>query len=278
VKSKISILVLVILVTILIFGLIAPNGIRAAVNNNIWSLAFVRNVANKTTPFVDINFPPATHAHAGLLLAHQALKQDNIDLAVAYLKPVLNPKDRLALQTFAQILFLQKEYTDAILIWKYLGQWYTLEQASRVLTQEGDIDSLILARQSAYELFPERYVIHLTRSMQSKANLYIEETQYDQAIEVYLDMLSLFPEKSSIYIDLAWVYFLNDQLDMTHQTIDQGAVLESGNSTFFLAVAQRYEKMSLPEKSLEAYKQALEIDPFSTDAQKGIESLSDSNE
>jgi len=91
-------------------------------------------------------------------------------------------------------------------------------------------------------------------------------------------MLSLFPEKSSIYIDLAWVYFLNDQLDMTHQTIDQGAVLESGNSTFFLAVAQRYEKMSLPEKSLEAYKQALEIDPFSTDAQKGIESLSDSNE
>jgi len=277
-SSRFQIVFLVFITAIAAWGLINPLGIRAALNNNVWSLAFVNNKTGLSTSNSNADTPPSTHHHAGLLLAHQALAEEDTSLALTYLTPYLDAKDRLVLETYADVSFLQEDYASAILIWKSLGQWYTLEQASRVLTQEGDLDSLILAHQSAYELFPERYAIHLTRSMQSKANLYIEETQYEQAIEVYQELLSLFPGESSIYIDLARVYFLNDQPDMTRQTIDHGAVLESVNSTFFIAAAQIYEKIALPEMALEAYNQALLLDPESSAARQGIEALSDLDE
>ena len=277
-NSRAKIILLILIPIILIWGLLAPNGIRAAIHNNAWSLAIVRNAANKTTPFVDIDLPPATHARAGLIMTLQALKNDDIDLALSTLAPLLNPNDRLVIETFAEICFLQGDYTKAILLWKLLGQYITLEQVPRVLSKEDNIDDVILAYKSANEIVPERYTISLLRIMRTQANQFIMENQYEQAIDVYLEMLSLFPEEGSVYIDLAWVYFLNDQPDLTEQTIEQGRYLSTEKASYYISTAYVYELMALPEKALEAYKLALEIDPFSTNAQKGIESLSVPNE
>ena len=277
-QKLIRYLILAIFVSFAIFGFIHPEGIRAATINNIWSLSFIKENQAGSITAINNNPPPTTHLHAGLLLAHQALKQDDTNLALTYLAPLIAPKDRLALETFADILFLQKDYANAINIWKYLGYWFTLEQASRILSAEGDIDNLILANRGAYELFPERYGIHLLRSMRTKANEYYENEQYAKAIEIYQEMLTYFPEEASIYIDLAWTYISNDQHDLADQAISQAMAYFPDEAEYFIETAQIYQQIEQPEKAKLSYQRALEIDPNSSAALQGIESLTDTND
>ncbi len=277
-QKLIRYILLAIFVSFTIFGFIHPEGIPAAVKNNAWSLSFIKKNQEGSAFLIDTNSPPPTHLHSGLLLAHQALKQDETDVALASLAPLIAPKDRLALETFADILFLQKDYANAINLWGYLGHWFTLEQASRVLTAEGDVDSLILAHRSAYELFPERYGIHLLRSMRTKANQLINQDQVKDAIAVYQEMLTYFPTEASIYIDLAWTYVMNEQPDLADHTLAQGLVYYPEDAEYYNEAADIYLQIEQPEKALEAYQRALEIDPNSSTARQGIEFLSDNND
>jgi hypothetical protein len=272
------ILIFSLLVIIVIFGMIMPNGIRATVANNIWSISFVKQAYQNKEIDPMAFAPPADHRHAGLLLANLALDKGNIEQAKNYLGPLLNSSDKLVLEKYAQLVFLKGEYQEAITIWRKLGKWFTLEQASRVISSEGDIEDLIFAYQSAYELFPERYSTQLVRAKLRKADQLLNDFHYDQAILTYQEIINQFPEEGAAFSGLAQAYFSNNQNNLAHQTIQQGWDLNSGEIKYFLNAAELFEQMGLPEEALQAYMAALEIDPDSNLAHQGIENLQSADE
>lgn len=270
---KFRLILISLLVIIIIFGMIIPNGIRAAIANNIWSVLFIRQTYQNADIDPQTFSPPETHKHAGLLLSNLALNKGDIELAENFLVPLLNSSDELVLEKYAQLAFLKGEYQEAIIIWKNMGRWFTLEQASRVISNEGDIDDLILVYQSAYELFPERYSRQLVRAKLRKADDLLNDHQYVQAIVAYQEIISQFPEEGSAYTGLAQVYLSDNQINLAHLTIQQGWDLHNRDIKYFLNAGQLYEQMGLPEEALRAYNAALEIDPDSSLARQGLENL-----
>jgi tetratricopeptide (TPR) repeat protein len=275
-KSRLFFLSL--LAIIVLFGMVIPNGIRAAAANNAWSVLFI----NQTYQNDDIDprafSPPEAHKHAGLLLANLALKKGDIEYAEKFLFPLLDSSDQLVLEKQAQIVFLKGNYQEAVKIWRILGRWFTLEQASRVISSEGEIDDLIFVYQNAYELFPERYARQLVRATLRKADQLFNDRQYDQAILTYQRIINQFPEERGAFSGLAQAYFSDNQYHLAHQTIQQGWELNSGEIKYYLDAAHLYEQMGFPDEALQAYIAALKIDPDSGLARQGIDRLEGADE
>lgn len=277
-KSKIHLFILITIIISFIVGLINPNGIRTAVINNSWSLSFLRDyVQGDLMDLQDYSSPPK-HRHAGLLLANQALKQDNLELAWAYLAPMVNAPDRLILETQANILFLQGQYDNAIHIWKDLGNYSRLYIAARSLTDEEHIDAIILAYRSAYELRGNPYDRLFISSSMYKADLHIEKGQINQAIPIYRTLISEFPDDARPFSGLVRAYWLNNQPDQALSVIELGWENNMENPSYYITAAHYYEEFGLKEKALRTYQTLLEIDPANQEALGGIERLLGANE
>ena len=265
--SKILLLLLLILIT---FGLIAPNGLRAAIANNLWSIKFVRANEDQTSPTSEVSPPPSTHQHAGLLLAVQALKADEPDQAATYLHNLSPTPDRLTRKTIADVRFLQGDVAEAVSIWKNLGLWFSLEQASRVL--EGD--DLILAFEAATDLFPERYTRSLINAKLAIANQLRSEGELEKAIILYQELNDQFPEQSQAYYGLAQAYQQAGQVEQALQAIKAGWHLNAENKHFFILAGQLYEQQGRITEAIEAYQEVLNIDPQHQEALDAIQRLS----
>jgi len=184
-------IILLTIIAIILFGLLLPDGIRAAVANNLWSVRFIKGAYAQDGVDPRTFSPPATHKHAGMLLANQALKQNDVPLAVEYMVPLRGASEPLVRHTIANLYFLQGQVAPAVDIWKDIGKFHTLEQAYRQL--EGD--DQILALQAAYELFPQRYARPLVSALLTKAHQLSEEGQTEQAIIIYQQILKINPEQ-----------------------------------------------------------------------------------
>ena len=263
-------LILIFAAVILAWGLLEPTALRAAVANNLWSLRFIRQAYPDRLPTAELAPPPATHLRAGMLLAHQALKAEDLNLAVTYLAPLYTSSDRLVIDTYADVLFLQGNIPEAVEIWKELGKWFTLEQAYRVL--EGD--DLILALEAAYELRPETYARSLINAKLTRAKTLLEEAQYPQAVAAYQEVITRFPSDGKAYSGLAQAYWQNGQQEQALAAIEEGWELNAENARYFIDAARLYEEMGLADRALDAYRVALTIEPGNTAALEGIERLS----
>ena len=276
---KFRLFYLSLLAIILTFGLIIPDGIRAAAANNAWSLTFISNAAQgESTNPQGFTEPPSSHRHAGMLLAHQALKQKDVDLAWSYLAPLVSAPDLLILQTRASINFLQEEYISAINIWKDLGRYSTLYTAASNLNDEEHLDAKILAYRSAYDIRGEPYDRLFTNNSLQKANLLIEEGQYNQAIAILSSLVDEFPHHRWLYDGLARAYWLNRQPDQALLVIQQGWDINMDDASYYITAGQYYEELGLTEQALDAYQTALRINPDHGDALQGIERLMEADE
>ena len=276
---KLRLFFLSLLAIILTFGLIIPDGIRAAAANNAWSLTFIMKTAQgESTAPQDFTTQPPSHRHAGMLLAHQALKQNDVDLAWSYLAPLVSAPDLLILQTQASINFLQGEYSSAINIWKDLGRYSTLYTAASILNDEEHLDAKILAYRSAYEIRGEPYDRLFTNNSLKKANLLVEEGQFNQAIAILSSLIDEFPHHGWLYSGLARAYWLNRQPDQALAVIEQGWDINMDNARYYITAGQYYEELGLIEQALNAYHTALAINPDDRDALQGIERLMEVDE
>jgi tetratricopeptide (TPR) repeat protein len=276
---KFRLFYLSLLVIILTFGLIIPDGIRAAAANNAWSLTFISKAAQgKSTAPQGFTEPPSSHRHAGMLLAHQALKQNDADLAWSYLAPLVTTPDLLILQTQASINFLQGEYISAINIWKDLGRYSTLYTAASNLNDVEQLDAKILAYRSAFDIRGEPYDRLFTNNSLQKANLLIEEGQYNQAIAILSSLVDEFPHHRWLYDGLARAYWLNRQPDQALVVIQQGWDINMDDASYYITAGQYYEELGLIEQALDAYQIALRINPDHGNALQGIERLMEADE
>lgn len=276
---KFRLLLITLLALILTFGLIIPDGIRAAAANNAWSLTFIRGIARgENKALQDFTSPPPNHPHAGMLLAHQALKQNDVDLAWSYLAPLVSAPDLLIRETQAYINYLQGEFDSAIHIWKELGHYSTLYTAASRLSDEDHLDTKILAYRSAYDIRGEPYARLLTYHSLQKANLLIDEAHNDQAIAILSSLINEFPHHGWLYGGLARAYWLNHQPERALTVMEQGWDVNSDNPSYYITAAHYYEELGLTEKALDAYNTALAIHPEHHDALQGIKRLTDADD
>ncbi|MBW6466712.1 MAG: tetratricopeptide repeat protein [Brevefilum sp.] len=275
---KPRIFLIILIAALLLAVLLLPNGVRAAVTNNAWSLSFLHEYAQgETINLQDVATPPR-HQHAGLLLANQALKQDNPDQAWFYLAPLVSTPDLLILQTQASINFLQGDYVSAINIWKRLGRYSTLYTAASNLNDKEHLDAKILAYRSAYDIRGEPYDRLFTNNSLQKANLLIDEGQSNQAIAILSSLIDEFPHHARLYSGLARAYWLNHQPQQALAAIQQGWDINMDNARYYITAGQYYEELGMDEQALNAYQTALAINPDDRDALQGIERLMEGDE
>lgn len=275
---KFRLALLIILCVIVIIGLLDSNCIRAAIANNAWSVSFIKQVVGNPNIDPQDFSPPAPHAHSGLLLAHQALKQDKVDLAAQYLAPLSNSSEPLVLDSIAKTAFLKENYTVAFDIWKNLGEWFTLEQAASALGEEDQLDEKILAYQSAYELFPQRYARNLVANKIIKADRLLKANRVEEAIASYQALLDQFPNDGRPYGRLAQAYWQNNQPELAIQAIEDGWLLNAGDVHFYNGAGRLYEAYGMRAQALFAYQLTLKIDSGNSEAQQGVQRLSGGDE
>lgn len=278
-----------ILTIILAIGFFDPNGIRAAVANNAWSIKFIRQVYDGTPPD-QMASPPSTHLHAGMLLAQQALTQDDLALASAYITPVDKTADRLVLDTYAQILYLEEDYQGAIEAWKNAGNARSLRQAGTELIKMGNPELGFLGWQAAYDVDPVQYTITYAHALKSQGDYHAAIALIKQSVQdypgsnrvplwyktmgdLYQDVEN-YPEAAQGHFELAEVYWENDQSEQADQAIAQAIQLDPDNLNYHLLAGQIFEKSGSLEKALHAYETVLRIDPNQNQALEAIERLS----
>ena len=272
--SKILLLLLLILIT---FGLIAPNGLRSAIANNLWSIKFVRANEDQTPPTSEVSPPPATHPHAGLLLAHHALQQNDINLANIVLQPLVEESEPLALDTYAEIQYLQGNYEKSIEVWGYLGDFKKLEYAAGDLASKGELDLVILAFQNAYKIRPKAYAKGLVIYKMQKVLPLMQSQHYEEAIEAYQNLINEFPDIGRPYTNLALAYMQNQQPEQALDVIEKGWLLNQDYPYFYVVAAEIYTQNGNIEKAINAYQTALNINPKYEQAKISLEKLLGSN-
>lgn len=260
-----------LLVAITLLGLIIPNGIRAAIANNLWSISFIKTyLAEDLTP-QQLSTAPKTHPHARLLQARVAMENGDQQTALQLLEPFSPSSDPVLLETQAELLFILERYPEALEIWRKLGQYGNIEHAARILTSQNDLDMEILAWQKANEIRPDIYTPILIYAQLTKANSFREAGNYSEAISQYLAISNQFPQNEMPYSELAWAYWIQGQTDLAVATMDKAIDIPSSNVQFYMRAGEIFEKAGYPAKAIYAYQKALQIDPQRKDAHEGIE-------
>jgi len=289
-QTKITVIIFSLLIIIFIFGLILPNGIRAAVANNIWSIAYVKNQYNENTP-AQVNPPPTTHKHGGMLLAHQALKEENPELAWDSIRLLSESPDDLVLNTYAQFLYLREDYEEALETWEAAGNSRSLHLAAYELDDKGREDLVFQAKQSAYEVDPVEYVHSYAYALFDRGEvdaaisllnqtlenypgsiqrpiwykylgqIYQHQGNYPQAVSAYQQALQLSPDKWEVWQTLGDLYRQLDEFQKAIACYERVIDINPGGSRGFYEIADLYLRSGQPDLAAEAIEKGISLKP-----------------
>lgn len=214
-KRKLRILLALPVAAILLWGIITPNGFRAAVEVNKWSQAFIAHFYQPISSDQALPLPPASHPHAKLLLAREAIANGDDDLALAYITPLIGPDNPLVTNAYAEITYRHEDFARAISAWEMAGNLTALHNATYELREKKLLDDALKAAISRYHLEPET-------STSALATIYTDLKEYDQAVALLDQSMGEFPEskffvtwlntKSGVQFLQANDYAANNQL------------------------------------------------------------------
>lgn len=197
ISSPIKWIFLAAILVVIVIGLIMPDGIRAAFANNVWSLKLI-HISGDLAGLSGLESYPTTHRHAGLLLAHQALQSDQYDLAKSYLKPLVDAGNYLAIDTYAEIHYLQADYTTAFSLWEKSKDIQALIQAMAFQITSRDPQLSTAASKALYGIDHERFT-----------NAYVDHLDREGKLDVALDVLDRSIQEFPRSENLATWYFLS---------------------------------------------------------------------
>lgn len=190
----------IILAGVVSWGFITPNGIRAAFANNLWSLKFMQNYYGSDSSEVEFPEPPKMYVNSGLFLASQAMRQNNLEQAKIYLTPLVEKGDLVALNNYAEILYLQEDYAGAFAIWERTGNILRLHGVVNEAAESDALPLRSLAYQSLYRLDPERYTFPYADSLNGI-------NDYRSAVSVLENSIRIYNDSDSYAI---WLKYLGD--------------------------------------------------------------------
>jgi len=109
----------------------------------------------------------------------------------------------------------------------------------------------------------------------ARANALRSSGELSKAIPIYLMAIEKFPNYSLLYYEIAWAYKMNQQLTEAAQYIEKAiALMETPNLGYYVRAGNIYEEMGEKEKALQAYQQALQMDPANESALQGLDRVS----
>lgn len=184
--KKILIPLYILLSGLVLWGFFNPNGVRAAVANNKWSLDFVEQYYDENSTWQDLLKPPSSHPHAKLLLAREAIDSGDDNLALEYITPLVGPDNPMITNTYAEITYRQGNYTEAINAWNTAGNSGALNHITFELRDNGFLDAALLASQSAYSIDREATTAIL-------ASIYALRNELSPAIDLLNQSMQEFP-------------------------------------------------------------------------------------
>jgi tetratricopeptide (TPR) repeat protein len=140
---------------------------------------------------------------------------------------------------------------------------------AQVLTREKRFEEADVWFTQAIALDPKARGRYLTR-----ANAARESGDLTLALAVYQETLKRFPDYTAAYYEIAYAYRLNKQPAQAISAID-GALLRMAppDASYYARAGGIYEWAGDASRALEAYRQALRIDPQNAAALGGVERL-----
>jgi len=288
---------------ILTWGLISPEGIRAAAANNAWSVANIKSYYDPSIEFPQLDYPPRTHAHAPIFLAMKALAAGNSDQALAVVQPLIDAGDPLATNTYAQILFRMEKYEQAFSLWEKTGNTRELKKAAASLP-EGREDLILLAYRSLYHIDPEKYAIELALHLRSNpdvteiivlmqqsiqafprstyqalwrrylGDMYVLQGDVHNAEQAYRSaMLASEPEYKA-WRNLGFLYMNAQKYEKAGEVFRDLAVLYPQDPYPLTLAGDAYARAGTVHLAIEAYQEALLLDPDNEQIKAALQSLS----
>lgn len=293
---------LIVIIAIAVWGFFSPNGVRAAVVNNLWSiqnLRFQYESPGSTQPA-----PPATHLHAPIFLAMQAIDAADYNRASAYLQPLVDASDPLAINSYARILFLQGDYTSAFNLWEKQGNTSALIAAASELPEDA-ADLRVLAYKSLVKINPQKYTIELAIRMRGHSDpdelvrvlkdsierypgaphhslwirylgdVYVEQGKTAEAEATYRQAVSVNPREYEAWRNLGLLYYgSSDRFMESVEPFLKCIELDPQGAFPYLLLANVYERDGQPEVALRYFQDVLQLDPENPQALEGIKRLS----
>ena len=107
-----------------------------------------------------------------------------------------------------------------------------------------------------------------TEMLNTLADMYMKEKQYDKAIRVYRKLIESNPKKAAGYGSLAYAYGLKGDTDRQIEYYLKSLTWDSENDDVYVHLGAAYEKKGLFQEALKAYTNAYELNPDSQAARK----------
>ena len=296
----------ILLITALyIFGVFSPNGIRAVISNNIWSVQILKRYYQSPKSQFHPSTPPETHPHANLLLARYALSKGFVTDALAHLDPLVESADPYVLDTYAEILFLNNQFESACQIWSQLGREQTLEQVLRYAQEENLPDASFYAAQGLYQINPEKFTTNLASAYKAQlqpatatallqesiqaypssnfqatwfrylGDIFVQSQDYAAAESAFLQGLTIDPSDQKILRNLGLMYRGHtNQPEKALQVFEKMIALNPKEPYAYFLAAQTYESMDQLDHAVDLYQAVLNFDPENAEALTNLNRLS----
>lgn len=255
----------VVILGILVWGFINSNGIRGAWANNLWSTTFVKSYFEDQTPQSPVSSPPATHAQSSIFLVKQALKQKDYDKALEYITPLVDTRDPVVLEIYAQVLYQQGKYTPAFEVWESMGDEASLWRAAGEMREIGREDLRLSTAKSLYIINPELHVSFYAGSFR-------EANDDAQAILLLNDAINKYPQSENIQ---QWNKMLSDAYAAQGKYYQDQKQYDKAEELFLRAINAReenwiawkylgyiyYDRDKDPERAIECFLKVIELAP-----------------
>ena len=109
-----------------------------------------------------------------------------------------------------------------------------------------------------------------TELLNTLADAYMKEKQYDKGIRIYKKLIALNPKKAAGYASVAYAYGLKGDPDRQIEYYLKSLKFDSEDDEVYVNLGAAYEKKGLFQEALKAYTTAYELNPDSATAARKI--------
>jgi tetratricopeptide (TPR) repeat protein len=280
-----SIIMSLVIVSILVF--------QSVITRNYLSLDFLRGVIKEEQIHAKASVKLIDHQRSDLWLAMAELRKGNPDRALVLIENLETKSDPLVSHLRGQAIWAQGDEELAIQIWNEIQDYQSLAIAAYESERSGKLDIAYHAYQAASTVSPVNgtlpYVAFIVRSnrdtdgailtlqnavvnypnspyrinwLEELAGLLERKERWDEAKNIYEELIGQDPNNWRAHIDLGWLYYelgygVNPALDEFNKAIDN----VSGKAFGYLAIANLMRREQRFFEADEWYSRAILLMP-----------------
>ena len=294
--------IIVILICFLVgMKIIIPLLMHTYEKNN-WSLKYISRAIDDTWYEDDLIPPPEGHINASLWLARDAINSNKISLAYTLIEPFIYLDNPFALSILGDALILEHKIYEAFEIWVDIRDVSSLLEFAKTAEERGDWVEALDAYKNVLTLDPNNSLVYFTiGQITAKQYKYPEaDSWFQRAIElnpkrewqlkrarvakeagnlslsrvIYEQMISQYPSFAQIYVELSWVFYLDQKFPEAETSIESALqFMPFPRANYYLRAGRIYEKVGKTQKAIESYEKVLTIEPENNVALKRLKVL-----